>query len=161
MFLNGSSHDTTLKGVPFVNSHIWILCLLLLWTIPSVLYFILGSVMQIWKNPVFQYSKLSSLLSSLGSMNSKTLNPIWLPKPKWAIFNFLKSLPKTSRKTLPMWVSSAMHHTIYRFIQLVHLYCNIRPFNNKTSWSSEFVPIISFFRNDLNTFGSIILHSFL
>ena len=63
----------------------------------------LGSVIQIWKNPDFQYSKLSFIrLSAFGSIYSNISNPTWLPELDQTIRIFFTLGPWISLTTFPL-----------------------------------------------------------
>ena len=55
---------------------------------------VLGSVLQIWKIPVFQYSKLSVRCYAPGSSNSNSSKPTELPELSQATCTLLKFAPK-------------------------------------------------------------------
>lgn len=85
---------------------------------------ILGAVIQIWKNPDFQYSKLSFVrLSAFGSVNPNISNPTWLPELNQTIRIFFKFGPWISLRTIPNGESS-ITISIGQFITL----------NPNTSW---------------------------
>jgi hypothetical protein len=73
----------------------------------------LESVIQIWKNPDFQYSKLSFIrLSAFGPIYSNISNPTWLPELDqiWI-----------SLTTFPL----GNHQLQFPLVQVSDAYCNV------------------------------------
>lgn len=82
----------------------------------------LESVIQIWKNPDFQYSKLSFIrLSAFGPIYSNISNPTWLPELDQTIRIFFKLGLWISLTTFPL----GNHQLQFLLVQVSDAYCNV------------------------------------
>src|ERR687896_2167952 len=97
----GSSQNAILEPLPGEISHILLRCFPPFSEIFLHNSSILGSVIQIWLNPDFQYSKLSLiLLCAFGSKYSNISIPTWLPELSQTVLIFLKFGPWISLTTI-------------------------------------------------------------
>src|ERR671911_2974077 len=102
MFPNGSSQNAILYPLSGAIFQILLRCLPPLSEIFLHNSSMLGSVIQIWKNPDFQYSKLSFVrLSAFGSIYSNISNPTWLPELNQTIRILFKLGPWISLRITP------------------------------------------------------------
>lgn len=82
----------------------------------------LESVIQVWKNPGFQYSKLSFIrLSAFGPIYSNISNPTWLPELDQTIRIFFKLGLWISLTTFPL----GNHQLQFLLVQVSDAYCNV------------------------------------